>query len=655
MGGGYVPPHLRGGRGASASVAARARGRNARDNDGSRPVGAEAVVAAALASRDAAERKLSRDGAVAAASTRDALTEVSRAIRSALEDATKDSQAYWAANPDKRHDAILALAESLSATASATLVAARVGPLVPSLLAAEAEGSRAAVALYNESVEVFEGVLAMREQHVSEQKALAAAAKRDRHDFDARSKAFGRALQRLDKDKDAKTPNAVSLETAAVARASLANALAAIGEVFASNEAHDHALPVLLRAERTYERVADDALRRAAAADSSYDRTVSENATRSVGRHVATQSAQSALQRRARASAACFDAIWNLGDARGKVAECHAARGMFDDAAASRAAAFSAFETAVARADSSAGDDLGGVVYDWGCVLVAHAQTELERARTVVTQWRSRDGANACSPDAAWSTARRDLFETAVASAFANVATALDAAEAKLARAAEFSPGDVAPLVAKGEALQTRAETARRRREFAVFVGAGNGNGNGSQSQSGGTGSQSEMEALVAPLRLAADAAGGAFGAATRVDATHFDALVGLAECRVEIGKTFAGSNAGFGNAAFPDGSGTLRALDEFRAGWLLYRRVLEIAGAGGAGNGAHVSGSDPGSARDRLNVAYAAACAAHLAGESETCGEILANVLRCGGCAPATVAADEDLVGLRPGLWGGG
>lgn len=653
MGGGYVPPHLRGGRGASASAAARARGRNARDNDGSRPVGAEAVVAAALASRDAAERKLSRDGAVAAASTRDALTEVSRAIRSALEDATKDSQAYWSANPDKRHDAILALAESLSATASATLVAARVGPLVPSLLAAEAEGSRAAVALYNESVEVFEGVLAMREQHVSEQKALAAAAKRDRHDFDARSK---ERVRRLDKDKDAKTPNAVSLETAAVARASLANALAAIGEVFASNEAHDHALPVLLRAERTYERVADDAAKRAAAADSSYDRTVSENATRSVGRHVATQSAQSALQRRARASAACFDAIWNLGDARGKVAECHAARGMFDDAAASRAAAFSAFETAVARADSSAGDDLGGVVYDWGCVLVAHAQTELERARTVVTQWRSRDGASVRSPDAAWSTARRDLFETAVASAFANVATALDAAEAKLARAAEFSPGDVAPLVAKGEALQTRAETARRRREFAVFVGAGNGNGNGSrsQSQSGGTGSQSEMEALVLPLRLAADAAGGAFGAATRVDATHFDALVGLAECRVEIGKTFASGSA-FPNAAFPDGSGTRRALDEFRAGWLLYRRALELAGAGGAGNGAHVSGSDPGSARDRLNVAYAAACAAHLAGESETCGEILANVLRCGGCAPATIAADEDLVGLRPGLWGGG
>ena len=209
---------------------------------------------------------------------------------------------------------------------------------------------------------------------------------------------------------------------------------------------------------------------------------------------------------------------------------------MFDDAAASRAASFSAFESAVARADSSAGDDLGGVVYDWGCVLVAHAQTELERARSVATQWRSRDGASVRSPDAAWSTAQREAFETAVASAFGRAASALDAAEEKLARAAEFSPGDVAPLVAKGEALQTRAETQRRRREFAVFVGAGDGSGFSERSQSDGTGG-SEIEALVAPLRLAADAAGGAFGAALRVDATHFDALVGLAECRVEIGK----------------------------------------------------------------------------------------------------------------------
>jgi len=76
---------------------------------------------------------------------------------------------------------------------------------------------------------------------------------------------------------------------------------------------------------------------------------------------------------------------------------------------------------------------------------------------------------------------------------------------------------------------------------------------------------------------------------------------------------------------------------------------------AGGAGNGAHVTGSDPGLPRDRLSFAYAAACAAHLAGESETCGEILANVLACGGCTPSAIAADEDLVGLRQGLWGGG
>ena len=55
------------------------------------------------------------------------------------------------------------------------------------------------------------------------------------------------------------------------------------------------------------------------------------------------------------------------------------------------------------------------------------------------------------------------------------------------------------------------------------------------------------------------------------IDSSH--ALVGLAECRVEIGKTFASNFA----SASPDV--TRRALDEFRAGWLLYRRALELAG----------------------------------------------------------------------------
>ena len=633
MGGGYVPPHLRGGRGASTSAAARARGRNARDSD-SGPVGAEAVVAAALSSRDAAERKLSRDGAVAAASTRDALAEVSRAIRSALEDTTKDSQAYWTANPDKRHDAILALAESLSSTASATLVAARVGPLVPSLLAAEAEASRAAVALYNESVEVFEGVLAMREQYVSEQKALAAAAKRD-----------------LGARPDA-TCTTVSLDVATVARASLANALAAIGDIFASHEAHEHALPVLTRAVTTYERVANEAARRAENAETAHDRVVAENATRQVGRHVAAQSVASAAQRRARCSAAFLDALWNLADARGKLGECHAARGAFDDAFSNRVAAFAAFEHAVSRADSAAGDDLGGVVYDFGCVCVAHAQTSLERARVMVTQWRSRDAANTdASASAAWSVAERDAAAAAVVDAFERAEEAAVAASEKLARAAEFSPGDASAHVAAGEAMQTRAEVMRRKHEFVMFLGGSfpkgrdvGGSSFRAKDEDASTEETYTVDALVAPLRAACDPAGGAFGAALRVDSRCFDALVGVAECRVEIGKVFVAV-----------GNSSTVAREEFKEGWNAYKRALELAGAGGPGNGAHVSGSDPGLPRDRLSFAYAAACAAHLAGESETCGEILANVLACGGCTPSAIAADEDLVGLRPGLWGGG
>ena len=605
MGRGYVPPHLRGGRGAGASASARARGKNARDGDAA-PANAEAVVAAALSSREAAERKWSRDGAVAAASTRDALAEVSRAIRGALEDATEDSRTYWTANPDKRHDAILALAECLSATASATLVAARVGPLVPTLLAAEAEASRAAVALYTESVEVFEGALATRERCVGAQAAN----------------------ERRDEDQ---TPPAMAREATASARASLANATAALGDVFASVDAHEHALPTLVRAERMYERVANDALEEASAAESAHEKTVAESATGDVDRRVAAQSAQSALQRRARASAACLDALWNLGDARAKLAECHAALGSFDDAASSRRGAFAAFDRAVSRADSAAGDDLGGLVYDWGCVLVAHAQTELERARCVATRLRSCDGAGAPA-DAAWGSAERSEAAGAVAAALAAAESATREAEERLSHAAEFSPGDVAPLVARGEAMQTRAETARRTREFVAF-------------RDGGLGSNPGLaDDAIATLRLAADASGGAFGAALRVDAKNFDATVGVAECRVEIGKTLVAARR-------PD---VVAARAEFQAGWASYRAALELAGAGGAGNGAHVSGSDPGTVRDRLNVAYAAACAAHLAGESETCGEILANVLRCGGCTSTAIAADEDLVGLEPRMWGG-
>jgi len=635
MGGGYVPPHLRGGRGASTSAAARARGRNARASD-SGPVGAEAVVAAALSSRDAAERKLSRDGAVAAASTRDALAEVSRAIRGALEDTTKDSQAYWTANPDKRHDAILALAESLSSTASATLVAARVGPLVPSLLAAEAEASRAAVALYNESVEVFEGVLAMREQYVSEQKALTAAAKRD----------FGKRPDTHNHNQTAQQA-LVSLDVATVARASLANALAAIGDVFVCNEAHEHALPVLTRAVTTYERVANEAARRAENATTAHDRVVAENATRHVGRHVAAQSVASAAQRRARCSAALLDALWNLADARGKLGECHAARGALDDAETIRADAFAAFEHAVSNADSAAGDDLGGLVFDFGCVKVAHAQTSLERARVLATQWRSRDAANINNANAAWSLAERDAFAAAVVDAFERAEAAAGAAFEKLARAAEFSPGDATPHVAAGEAMQTRAEVMRRKHEFVMFLTPGSSRSRsdgGTDVPSSSRSIEETVASLVAPLNAAIDPAGGAFGAALRVDSKCFDALVGVAECRVEMGKVLVAV-----------GNDAALAHTEFKQGWDAYRAALELAGAGGAGNGAHVTGSDPGLPRDRLSFAYAAACAAHLAGESETCGEILANVLACGGCTPSAIAADEDLVGLRQGLWGGG
>jgi hypothetical protein len=242
--------------------------------------------------------------------------------------------------------------------------------------------------------------------------------------------------------------------------------------------------------------------------------------------------------------------------------------------------------------------------------------------------------------------AERDAFATTVVDAFDRAEAAAVAAFEKLARAAEFSPGDATPHVAAGEAMQTRAEVMRRKHEFVMFL-----EGSSRSRSEGGTDVPSwsrsieeTVASLVAPLNAAIDPAGGAFGAALRVDSKCFDALVGVAECRVEMGKVFVA-----------EGNDSLSAHKEFKEGWTLYRAALELAGAGGAGNGAHVAGSDPGSPRDRLSFAYAAACAAHLAGESDVCGEILKNVLKCGGCTPSAIAADEDLVGLGPGLWNGG
>jgi hypothetical protein len=288
-----------------------------------------------------------------------------------------------------------------------------------------------------------------------------------------------------------------------------------------------------------------------------------------------------------------LSALWNLADARVKCAECAAECGEREAAHNTFTAAFRTYEAACGRADSQAGDDLGGLLFDWGCGLVASANNLAESAAS----------SNPAAAGAALSAAHATL----------------DAAEEKLRHAAEFSAGSAEPLNAFGEGLQARADLLRAGSSGAAAVGA----------------SSSDVDA---PLVRALAPDGGGFGSALRLDATNQDALVGVAEVHTERGRVAALASS------LPTGGNTTSA-EHFRLGWACFQRVLAAAGR---------HGGDPGTVSDRLGVAYNAACAAHLAGFSAEAGQLLAQVTMCGGTTAEAVAADEDLRGLPPAAWGG-
>ena len=64
------------------------------------------------------------------------------------------------------------------------------------------------------------------------------------------------------------------------------------------------------------------------------------------------------------------------GECAGRLGDAEAANALFDSA-------FRTYEAACDRADSAAGDDLGGLLHDWGCGPVAAAQTLADAARAV--------------------------------------------------------------------------------------------------------------------------------------------------------------------------------------------------------------------------------------------------------------------------------
>ena len=342
--GGYVPPHMReGGRGHEGAVGGdRAGGRGGRrgrqasssradrNRRPSAPATPDAAVEDAVRRKDAAERKLGKDGARGASAAASTLASIAQELRSAL--------AVPNLSPSARSDAGLALGEALCAAAAATVTAARHGPLTPDL--ARAERTRAPPRACTKTPR--------------------------RSSPTSRAGASAESPDSSGDDPDAWADATLAATTAA------ANALAARGDVGAVSREDDDQNRVV------------DALARAV--------TAYESAT-----HLASRAEAGARDVRSK-NAAAADALaglWNLADARVKLAEAIAASGhgfghgfghdqnhdqnpnQNQNVARAEtlfAAAFAAYELACARCDSRAGDDLAGLLMDWGVGHASHAR-----------------------------------------------------------------------------------------------------------------------------------------------------------------------------------------------------------------------------------------------------------------------------------------
>ena len=627
-GGGYVPPHLRGG-----GAPPRARGGGPRGPSGSSSSSSSArggvshaprappsrrtpadVIADAIAARDAAERKYGRDGALGAPEAHAAFLAAASSLRSALDAPDAGTARLFIAEPELAHDAALALGESLAAAALARVTASRLGPLTPESLPRERAAIHEALGLLEDARRVLDDLADMADENAAREDELRAT---------RRSRGAAGAAFADDRFSRTDLPSS-SVIVAAVTAA--ANARAAMGDLATllaeddpngkAEETHATGSQNLEESERSKSQNQNQNHRgtRTQVAVAHL-----EGALLGYRRALAFESNRLAAIDRARAtrddpnfasnSAAHGDwlaACWNVADALGKLGDAHGAlAGDFETARRWHEEASATFTLATQRADSAAGDDLGGLVYDWGCQRVQFAQRAADRA---VKLCAAGDNGNA-----------RTLAELAL--------DLFSDAEARLRRAAEFSPGDAACLNAAGEAMQARAELLKKcppardaeAERFEKTV--------------------SPLDLASAPLLRALDeTGGGGFASALRVDRRNLDATIGAAECRCELGRLrerFEGDAVG--------------ARAHFREAWATYRRALatmeEMSG-----------GTDPGGVGERLGVVYEAACCAALAGETEDATRMLESVFSCGGCTRAQVEADEDLRNVRGvGAGGGG
>eukprot|EP00887_Chlorella_sp_A99_P001510 scaffold8.g1510.t1 len=222
------------------------------------------------------------------------------------------------------------------------------------------------------------------------------------------------------------------------------------------------------------------------------------------------------------------------------------------------AAAAAAYDQACQLSSSDQGDDLPGLLVNWAHGLLSMA-------------------AHAAEP--------------------AQAQALLDDAAARLRRAAEFERGDPAPLTALGEVGMARAER---------LAAAGGGDP---------AAVQQAQAAIVAALEEG-------YQAALRIRQTEADALVGVAECHVELARLAV------------SGGGAEAAQRHWQEAAAAYSRALQQPAALGRW-------------RERQDVRYNCACCLARAGRPAEAAALVRGLVATGAVTASDVAADADLAGV--------
>jgi hypothetical protein len=253
----------------------------------------------------------------------------------------------------------------------------------------------------------------------------------------------------------------------------------------------------------------------------------------------------------------------NLADALVQQGELAQAAGDAALAQSAFASALAAYEQSCGLSDSEAGDDLPSLLHNWGVGLHAVAKSaqvglafgpadsaRMQHMRSIpVTRNTAPQNAPAPNPSRQDPAARRALLEQAAA---------------RLRHALQFSRGDAAPANALGDVLMDAAELLAGgllspSSAAAAPASASSAPASG-QQQGGQQGDQQQVEVGPEQLQAAAAAARAAadegYQGALTISRHNADALVGLAEANVALGRLAGAAAAAAGGGGGGGGTG---------------------------------------------------------------------------------------------------